>query len=80
MSGKNDVLVLAPLPNGEWMRFSLSGYLKDVQKTVGQIAELRIIERLWKNDHTIWKPTPDEISNRLGWLHCPEQMQPSEPI
>ena len=77
MTEKNNVLVLAPLLDGEWMRFSLSDYRKDVQKTVGQISDLRIFERLWEHDHTIWKPTPDEITNRLGWLHCPEQMPPN---
>jgi transaldolase/glucose-6-phosphate isomerase len=77
MAEINNILVLAPLLNGEWMRFSLSDYRKEVQKSVKQIAGLRIIERLWEHDHTIWKTTPDEISNRLGWLHCPEQMQPN---
>lgn len=35
----------------------------------------RIIPRIWEHDHTVWKPEPIEISNRLGWLHCPESMQ-----
>lgn len=26
------------------------------------------IERLWSKDHTLWKPSGEEISNRLGWL------------
>lgn len=35
----------------------------------------KIIERLWKHDHTIWKPDPDEIVNRLGWLELPSSMR-----
>ena len=79
MAPKNDVLVLAPLPDGSWMRLNLGGYRVDIQDMVQQLSAHRIIERLWKHDHTIWSPTPDEISNRLGWLHCPEEMQTSLP-
>jgi len=27
-----------------------------------------VVERIWKRDHTVWKPDPTEISDRLGWL------------
>ena len=27
-----------------------------------------VVERIWRNDHTVWKPDPREITNRLGWL------------
>lgn len=27
-----------------------------------------IVQRVWGLDHTVWKPDPAEISNRLGWL------------
>jgi len=33
-----------------------------------------IMDRLWKRDHTIWKPASTDIANRLGWLDCPENM------
>ncbi len=29
------------------------------------------IGRLWRRDYTLWKPEPEEISNRLGWLDLP---------
>lgn len=32
-----------------------------------------VINRLWAKDHTLWKPTPEEISNRLGWLDLVSQ-------
>jgi len=31
------------------------------------------IGRLRAKDHTLWKPKPDEITNRLGWLNAPAQ-------
>ncbi len=38
------------------------------------LAEHHIAERIAKRDHTVWRPQPDEISNRLGWLDCPHTM------
>lgn len=32
----------------------------------------RVIERVWARDHTVWKPDPTEITDRLGWLDAPE--------
>ncbi len=29
----------------------------------------RVLPRIWAHDHTVWKPEPTEITNRLGWLH-----------
>src|SRR5438034_7495641 len=35
----------------------------------------RIVSRIWEKDHTVWKPDPTEIENRLGWLTVPDDMQ-----
>ena len=32
-----------------------------------------IIARIWAKDYTVWKPAPDEIANRLGWLDAPAE-------
>jgi len=34
-----------------------------------------VISRIWEHDHTVFKPDPDEIINRFGWLHSPVNMQ-----
>jgi glucose-6-phosphate isomerase len=34
-----------------------------------------VICRIWEHDHSVWKPKPDEITNRLGWLHVAETMR-----
>ena len=39
----------------------------------------RIIERIWAHDHTVWKPQPAEITNRLGWLDIADRMKPELP-
>jgi transaldolase / glucose-6-phosphate isomerase len=33
-----------------------------------------VVGRIWHRDHTLWKPDPAEISDRLGWLSLPELM------
>ncbi|HPS94497.1 MAG TPA: glucose-6-phosphate isomerase [Deltaproteobacteria bacterium] len=45
-----------------------------VEETLGHIVHARVIERIWELDHTVWKPEPGEIGNRLGWLRIPEVM------
>ena len=39
-----------------------------------EIRDQKIITRISRHDHTIWKPDPTEIINRLGWLHISEKM------
>jgi glucose-6-phosphate isomerase len=35
----------------------------------------RAAQRIWSGDHTLWKPEPAEIVNRLGWLRSPAAMR-----
>jgi len=41
---------------------------KSIAARSEQFTRERIIERIWARDHTVWRPDPTEISNRLGWL------------
>ena len=52
----------------------LGAYQTEVDKALADIKSNRIINRIWEHDHTVWKPEPTEISNRLGWLHITEVM------
>ena len=52
----------------------LGKFQADVDRALQQIKENNILSRIWSHDHTVWKDDPGEISNRLGWLHCPEKM------
>ncbi len=49
-------------------------YAAQVAAGLEALAEKDIIERIWAEDHTVWKPQADEISNRLGWLTIAEEM------
>lgn len=55
---------------------SLGSYQAAVDTALSELAAQRVLPRLWAYDHTLWKPEPREITNRLGWLHCPEAVQP----
>lgn len=52
----------------------LGVYQGAVDSALLQMRNDKIISRVWDHDYTVWKPEPDEVANRLGWLHCPEVM------
>jgi transaldolase/glucose-6-phosphate isomerase len=45
-----------------------------VAERLDQAARDNLIGRIWSRDHTVWKPDPTEITDRLGWLDLPETM------
>jgi glucose-6-phosphate isomerase/transaldolase/glucose-6-phosphate isomerase len=44
------------------------------------LEQQNIIERIWRKDHTVWKPDPTEITNRLGWLTIVASMREHAPF
>ena len=46
-----------------------------IRQTLDDLATSHAIERLWTRDHSLWKPNPTEIENRLGWLTVLDHMQ-----
>jgi transaldolase/glucose-6-phosphate isomerase len=53
---------------------TLGAYLDTVETALAEVRDEAVLRRIWLHDHTVWRPSPDEISNRLGWLHAPEMM------
>ena len=53
---------------------SLGRYQATVDTALAEMAEKQVVKRIWAHDHTVWKPEPTEITNRLGWLHTAEVM------
>ena len=45
-----------------------------VEDELARLRDLDAIGRIWRGDHTLWKPSPDEITDRLGWLSLPTDM------
>jgi len=53
---------------------SLGAYEGAVEAALAEMRGDRIMHRIWAHDHTVWKPDPAEIANRLGWLHTVDAM------
>jgi transaldolase/glucose-6-phosphate isomerase len=58
----------------ERQRTTLSTMLVPVTERLQQMDRDRIVERIWRKDHTVWKDDPTEITNRLGWLTVVDRM------
>ena len=60
-----------------WQRRTagLGTYQVAVDLALEEMARERVVARIWERDHTLWKPEPAEITNRLGWLHIAQTMQ-----
>ncbi|MFC2047895.1 glucose-6-phosphate isomerase [Chloroflexota bacterium] len=57
------------------METSLGTYLADVEATVAELKQHDVVGRIWRKDHTVWKPDSTEITNRLGWLAVVDLMR-----
>ena len=47
----------------------------EIEAALAKMEADKVVERIWARDHTIWKPEPTEIVNRLGWLDIAERLQ-----
>lgn len=45
-----------------------------VRARIDALEAERVPARIWERDHTVWRPGPAEISDRLGWLTVHEGM------
>lgn len=59
----DDHVVLSPGRHGDAMAAAAAS-----------LSTADILGRIWRRDHTVWRPDPREIDNRLGWLDAPETM------
>ena len=53
----------------------IGAYEADVKATIVGLGDAGIVRRIWQKDHTVWKPEPTEITNRLGWLDVTDLME-----
>jgi transaldolase/glucose-6-phosphate isomerase len=56
------------------MSADLFEYKSSVDTALSEMEEDQIMSRIWSIDYTVWKPEPEEITNRLGWLHITEKL------
>jgi transaldolase/glucose-6-phosphate isomerase len=61
---------------GRWDDKASLGELQiKVERRLEQLEKEDVVGRIWRRDHTVWKPDPTEIANRLDWLSLPETMK-----
>ena len=56
-------------PNGEYL------YERGVRTLLAKLEAKDVVGRVWRKDHTVWKPEPTEIEDRLGWLTVARDMR-----
>ncbi len=59
---------------------ALGGLAGAVEERLAALRHDEVVRRLWMRDHTVWKPDPAEISDRLGFLTAPEQSLEDAPV
>ncbi len=52
----------------------LGQYQAAVDTALDEVAKEEVMCRIWAHDHTLWKPEPAGIRDRLGWLHLMDIM------
>jgi transaldolase/glucose-6-phosphate isomerase len=56
-------------PGGEVAPRATLGSLESAVDTrLNEMRKQDVVARIWRKDHTVWKPAPTEITDRLGWL------------
>ena len=53
----------------------LGCYAAGVEALLASMDREDLVGRIWRRDHTVWKPDPTEIADRLGWLTVTEAMR-----
>jgi len=56
------------------MKLRVSNPSRTYEGILSRISGANIIPRIWAHDYTVWDSSPEEITNRLGWLQLPESM------
>ena len=52
----------------EYTGMKLGELLPGVEAALRDLEDADLVGRIWRKDHTVWKPDPKEIIDRLGWL------------
>lgn len=66
---------MATYDKQERLQARLGPYQAMIDDALAGMQKNQVMDRIWAHDHTVWKPEPVEITNRLGWLHIAETME-----
>ncbi|MFQ5944615.1 MAG: transaldolase, partial [Anaerolineales bacterium] len=62
------------LAGWEHISINVNGFETAIDSAMSQMSAEKVLSRIWTLDHTVWKPDPGEITNRLGWLNVADVM------
>jgi len=54
--------------------------LPGVKEALAELQKREVVSRIWRKDHTLWRPEPREITNRLGWLTVTDFISEQMPV
>jgi glucose-6-phosphate isomerase len=57
------------------IEYNLGKYEEHFINIFESLKSNSIINRVFDHDHTVWKPVPTEIDNRLGWLSIAKRLE-----
>lgn len=66
------VMEMWPYPFSE---LQWAAFVPPIKSRLQKIKQEKTVSRIFAKDYTLWKPLPNEIVNRLGWLDSPKQMK-----
>lgn len=52
----------------------LQNYQGLIENALLEMENTQIMKRIWDHDFTVWKNSPEEISNRLAWLEIAQEI------
>jgi len=58
--------------------FRLGAYQNQIDTAIELFKQKDVLNRIWQHDYTVWKPSPQEITNRLAWLDIIEEFSPDK--
>ena len=71
LSSKRSALLL----DGRGRVAALRSAEPTLETALSSVEQRKLVKRMWARDHTVWKNTTTEISDRLGWLTVAAAMQ-----
>jgi transaldolase/glucose-6-phosphate isomerase len=77
-TGRDLQISMSTLTESYDSAFLPSDVAVSVDRCLAEIDGIRLNERLWAHDATLWQGDPRAIGERLGWLHVCDAMQKHE--
>ena len=55
------------------VKIILGKYENEINNSINELIEKKIVTRIWEKDFTVWSNSPQEVTNRLDWLFSADE-------